>query len=490
MVKRLVVLLVLLGACPAAAHGASWKSGGTIFADTPIFGALETAVDRSGNTLFAYPGGFNGGGVFARARPSGGPVAPRQTLSGADAQQPHLAANAKGEALVAWSEASPGTGSSLPDRELAALRLPGGAFAGPQVLAEGVTVCDDAAAMSNSGYAVVAFTAAAADGRCLPYASLLKPGSDHFDPPVQLSTNRAATPQVALDNRGNALVAWVDKDSDAVLISRYLPHGLGFQTSQRLFVDGQEPAAPDFGPLLLRVSPPTGAAIIAFPSLDGFRKRPAVSIGGTVTSFDPPRLLAGPSSFNSAYDRRVDAAAGADGTLAVVWRGGDRQMRRVKIARVGPGAESITRDDVNAISDLHAAEVALAIADDGRVTVAWSRLSAHGKRDVVEAATCAPSEHCGRPQLLSSNGLPGGVRPEAATSSSGVQFVSWLTPTGVDWAMGSAHTGRFGKAHRLTSATDVAQQRLLRGRHSAMLATVVERATNGMTAKLFTYAER
>jgi hypothetical protein len=355
----------------------------------------------------------------------------------------------------------------------------------------GAGVCDfESAAYSDSGYAIVAFAVAAPGATCLVYAAVRTPGNDHFEAPVQLSATRSQSPQVAVDSEGNALIAWSEPDSRRLQVARYLPREGGFQPAQSLAIDDQKPGLA-YGPLLLRVSEPTGAAIIAFPSLDGVsQKRPAAAIGTTRAGFGRARLLAGPgSSFNNTRDRRFDAAAGADGTLAVVWRGGERQSRRVKIARVGPGAESITRLDTNTISDLHAAEVSVSIADGGRVTVAWSRLSAHGKRHVVEASTCAPSKHCGKPQVLSPNGAQYGAHPEAATSSTGTQYVAWLTQSGVEWARAPKRTGRFGRARRLARAAG-SELHLYRGRRGAMLATVRQQQGSATaTTSLFTYGE-
>jgi hypothetical protein len=475
--KRLVALVALALIVPASACAADWKNAGTI----DPRGSVETAVDAAGNSVFAY----GSAGLFVRSRPRGGPFAPPQKLSDQQVYQYSLAANARGEAAVVWSDGQFEPGP----RELVALRTPAGSFTPPQTLLDGTRSCDpERAAFSDSGYAVVVFNAAQpGENTCLVYASVRAPGSGEFEPPVQLSTANSQAPQVAIDKRGNALVLWSDDEADAIQVVRYLPRDGGFQAPQSVVVPGEKPG-PGWGPLLLRVSAPTGAAIIAFPSLGADGRRPAAAIGSTTAGFGPASGLAGPSSLNS--EDRFEAAAGADGTLAVVWRGGPRR-HRVKIARVGPGAESITSLDTNTISGLHVADVAVAIADGGRVTVAWSRLSAHGKRSTVEAATCAPSERCGKSQHLSFDGPAYGAVPDVATSSAGDQFTAWVTPSGVEWAKAPKRSGKFGKARLLAKALGYLRPSLYRSSRGAMLATVQQGdGSSPPSARLFTYNER
>ena len=73
---------------------------------------------------------------------------------------------------------------------------------------------------------------------------------------------------------------------------------------------------------------------------------------------------------------------------------------------------------------------------------------------------------------------------------SGEAFVTWLTPTAVQWAKAPQRTGRFGKVGRLTGGSGFPTLRLYRGRRGAMLATVEQQANGGPSAKLFTYGER
>jgi hypothetical protein len=233
---------------------------------------------------------------------------------------------------------------------------------------------------------------------------------------------------------------------------------------------------------MLRVSGGTGRAIIAFPTQGPRSFTVAAAVGDTETGFgEAGRISRGAAS-------RFDLAAGAEGTLAIAWRGTSAQ-KRARVARLGPGVNSMSKADRSTFPGLHAVEVAVAIGDTGRVTVAWSRLIAHGHHRSVEAATAAPSRQFTRPQLLSDQGAHLSAALRLATSSTGSQFLTWLEGRfglSVHWARAPARTGKFGRAHPLARREQGFGAELYRGAQGAMLLVLQQAGA----WRLFTFGER
>jgi hypothetical protein len=233
---------------------------------------------------------------------------------------------------------------------------------------------------------------------------------------------------------------------------------------------------------MLRVSARTGRAIIAFPTQGAQSFTIAAAAGDTQTGFGAAGRIA------QAAASKFDLAAGADGTLALAWRGTSK-LKHARVARLGPAVSSLSKAERFTFPGLHAVEVAVAIGDTGRVTVAWSRLIAHGHYRSVETATAPPSRQFTRPQLMSARGghLSAGLRLE--TSSTGAQFLTWLEGRfglEVHWARAPAATGKFAGAHPLGHGEQGFDAELFRGARGAMLLVLQQAGA----WRLFTFGER
>jgi hypothetical protein len=482
VVKRAALLIALSLLSATSAEAANWKRAGAI-ADSGAF-PLSVTVDRSGGAVIAWQ---DERGLLERARPRGGPFTSTNALAPIAREAPPVAGNASGEALQAWDEGAPGSADQL--REVAALRPPSGEFAPPQTLYEaaaGERICQQASAISASGEALVVFAVSSIGARdqlaCRVYAAVRAPGAALFADPVQLSDATARQLQVAFDKRGNGLVAWGDRLAHSIVVVRH-PAGGGFEPTRTLGVPGELAVPGAGGPLKLQVSSDTGRAIIAFPTQGPRSFTIAAAIGDTQTGFGE----AGRVSRSAAS--RFDLAAGPEGTLALAWRG-PSGLRRAHVVRIEPGVKSMSKADRVTFPGRHAVEVALAINDHGRVTVAWARLIAHGHRRSVDTATAAPSRQFTRPQTLSYEGehLFAGVK--LATSSAGGQFLTWLEGKvghqSVHWARAPADTGKFGRAHPLGRGEVGFGAELFRGARGAMLMVLEQPGA----WRLFTYGEK
>jgi hypothetical protein len=298
---------------------------------------------------------------------------------------------------------------------------------------------------------------------------------------VQLSDATARTLQVALDDRGNGLVAWGDRLAHDVVVVRH-PAGGGFSPTQTLGIPGELAVPGAGGPLMLRVSAGTGRAIIAFPTQGERSFTVAAAVGNTETGFGAAGRI------SKAAASRFELAAGAEGTLAIAWRGTSEQ-KHARVARLGPGVTTLSKADRSTFPGIHAVEVAVTIGDTGRVTVTWSRLIAHGHYRSVEAATAQTSRPFTRPQLLSDKGghLSAGLR--LATSSTGSPFLTWLEGRfglSVHWARAPAGTGKFARGRPLGRREQGFGVELFRGARGAMLLVLQQAGA----WRVFTYGER
>ena len=495
MRTRSALVLALFLLAPAGAQAAAWKPAGAI---TPgETAAFNWTVDEQGGALFARQ---FGGALDVRARPRGGPIGPAQTLTSYATGSAPLAANRLGEAVQAYSETDPGP--SYAWHQLVALRRPGGDFAAPQTLFSGAgyadSICEQAAAIGDSGEAVVAFSVNVPNAPrsiCRVYVAVRSPGSDAFQAPTELpdSASRPGTLQAGMDARGNALVAWVDPTTNKAEVVRH-PAGGALEPAQALGPEdeGEDVVAGVFGPLLLRVSAPTGKAILAFPAQPRtFADRKVeAAVGDTTSGFGKAAKVSSDGNVQLRRLHSFTAVAGADGTRAVAWRGGPPQDRRIEVAVAGRSARKISRRDTKALPGSHAEEVAVAMTDQGRVTVAQTRLLRNHRRS-VEVATRTGPRRFTKPQVLSALGPRYGALGDLATDSAGKPFLMWFEGTDarstLHWAAGSTKRAAFGRARRIAADGPFSDVELKHGAGTSMLAAV---ALPGKPWVLLTYGER
>jgi hypothetical protein len=370
-----------------------------------------------------------------------------------------------------------------------AVRRAGGGFEQPQALFDGGPtqgICFVNTAMSSGGEALVVFgvtTSPTTASACRPYAAVRRPGYDRFDDASQLDPGDSNfVPQIALDDRGNGLIAWRGDGTTTVKLARHAAGG-GFDRLPDVAVAG-ETVPVEGGALVLRASP-AGRALLGFPSsANGGHVHVAAAVGDITTGFGRAEVLSGPADLSSpelgAY---FDGGAGADGTLALTWRSSGRGHTRTQAAYIGPGDSRLTSRQTVSVSGYGIQSPQLVVTDKGRVTVTWLRLVHNGVR-AIEAAS-ADGGRFGSAQRLASEGV--GVRPGPviAVSSRGEQYIAWNStdpspPVGysvIRGARASSGTGRFGRALDVLRARtnineQVADVQLYPAADGAMLAAV------------------
>jgi hypothetical protein len=180
----------------------------------------HVAMDRAGDAVVVWSS-FNGADriVQAAARPAGGSFTAPVNLSapGQDAREPHVALDAAGDAVVVW-ERFVGTLSitPVPTRSIvqAAVRVAGGGFStAVDVSDEPGTFPSPTAspqvAMDAVGGAVVAWQGF--NGRESIVEASVRPVGGSFSPRIKLSAagQGGIQPKLAMDQAGDAVAVWL-----------------------------------------------------------------------------------------------------------------------------------------------------------------------------------------------------------------------------------------------------------------------------------------
>ena len=228
------------------------------------------------------------------------------------------------------------------------------------------------ATASPRGDVLVAWATASCDKGCDPHppvqAAFRPAGSDHFDPPAQLSAPGTGgdTPFVAIDPAGNALVAWLSVAHDRAHLNYALrPEGRGFGA----------PVAVGAGSDILGYDIAASATGRIAAVWSQYGRGPAELTQGTIAQGLGVPMRLGPAR---ARNPRV-ALDGARG--AVMWTTGTSRHRVLRLAPLEGAPRTIARGPIRAPK--------LSVQRDGRRLVTW-RESGKGENS-LHAALVSPS---------------------------------------------------------------------------------------------------
>ncbi|HEV7587301.1 MAG TPA: hypothetical protein VGO40_04145 [Longimicrobium sp.] len=177
----------------------------------------EVTVDARGDAIAAWEGRL---GVEAAIKPLGGGWGSPQivgTPRGEEPQEPQVASDASGGAIVVAPVQAHGKGST---GIRAAVRPAGGSFSAPRTISHDRELAlDPQIAMNARGDAIVAWDAQVASG-CLVRAAFRSAGGDWGAPRTVPDGHEVCrgNHQVAIDERGNAIVAWAVMRGSTVLV--------------------------------------------------------------------------------------------------------------------------------------------------------------------------------------------------------------------------------------------------------------------------------
>jgi hypothetical protein len=215
--------------------GGSWLAPQTVA--TPGGDEPQVASDTSGDAIVVAPrqGPGHSTGIQAVLRPSGGTFLPAQRIStpGNDFH-PRIAMNARGDALVAW-ERDAARGCLVE----AAFRPANGRWSKPRVLRDAHVGCpaDQHVAIDGRGDAIVVWLAQRGRTQFVESASRSANGRWTTRRILAEAPLIDETVDVGMDTRGDAMVVWHEealKGGGSAIWARIRPAGRGWGTAQTI----------------------------------------------------------------------------------------------------------------------------------------------------------------------------------------------------------------------------------------------------------------
>lgn len=205
--------------------------------------APQVASDSSGDAIVVAPLQAHGQastGIQGAVRLAGGMFSPAQTISHhrEEALDPRIAMNARGDAIVAWDVQVP-KGCLL----RSAFRSVGGAWGAPQTVPGEHEFCRGShrVAIDERGDAIVAWMAMQGSTTLVEIATRDANGRWSAQPAIGRASAVAEPPgpaQVGMDPRGDAIVVWVDPalvlGGRRSLWARIRPVGRGWRAKERI----------------------------------------------------------------------------------------------------------------------------------------------------------------------------------------------------------------------------------------------------------------
>ena len=202
------------------------------------------AIDESGNALVVWTRSDGANlRIQGSYRPRWKEFEPAVDVSAAgnDASQPQVAFDRKGNALAIWTASD---GANL--RVQSALRPKWDEFESPETVSvAGLDAFEPQVAFDPDRNAIAVWTQS--DGVNTRIAAAYRPKWNDFGAPVTISAagEDAFEPQVAVDEKGNALAIWTRSDGVNLRIqSAFKPRGNGFRTPETISSGGQDAFEP------------------------------------------------------------------------------------------------------------------------------------------------------------------------------------------------------------------------------------------------------
>jgi hypothetical protein len=239
----------------------TWTAAETLSGDT-AYGA-QVALDPAGNALAVWERFDNSSTSFlvqASARPAGGAWEAPQNLSapGHDANNPQVALDAAGNAIVVWQRWN---GATMVVQ--GAVRPFGGAWQAAQDLSSGYAT-DPQVALDPAGDAVAVWQYF--NGSNTIVQAVTRPAGGAWSTPQDISAagQSVSFPQVAVDAAGNAIAVWARSNgSNTIVQAAARPVEGAWGSPQDLSAPGQNADLPE-----VAVSP-AGDAVAVWQRSDG-----------------------------------------------------------------------------------------------------------------------------------------------------------------------------------------------------------------------------
>jgi RNA polymerase sigma factor (sigma-70 family) len=393
--------------------GPTWQSPALVSDPGENAYSPDVALDDSGDG-FAVWQRFDGANfrVQVAYRSAGGSFGSAQTLStpGYPAMAPKIAVNGQGDAVALWQQWNSGSNGVT----YAAYRPAGGAFGAAQMLSDPAHSASGArVAIDEQGNVFAAWTAD--DGVNYRAYVAYRPAGGSFGAAQAVSApgNHAQNPVVAVDDQGDALVAWQRSDgSNERTQAAYRPAGGSFGAPETLSAAGADAPNPE---VQMNAD---GNAIVVWGRGDYTNRlvqtayRPAGGSFGTVETISDP----GENVYN------WHAAIDGRGNSVAVWERLVSSHESVQTAYRPAGAAFGAADTISE-AGTEATDPQVAIDDQGNAVAVWSR--AVSPTDLtVQSAFRPAGGSFDSPQIISGAGLVI-MNPQVAINDRGDTLAAW-----------------------------------------------------------------
>jgi PKD repeat protein len=307
---------------------------------------------------------------------------------GQNAVVPQVAMNQGGNAVAVWRR-SDGTNT----RVQAAVRPAGGSFSAPvNISAAGQDANSPQVAIDQAGDAVAVWTRS--DGANVRIQTASRPAGGSFSAPVNISAagQDAFNPQVAMNQGGDAVAVWrrSDGSNDRVQAASRAAGG-GFSAPVNLSVAGKDTHDPQ-----VAIDEP-GDAVAVWTRFDGANDRVQAASRAGGGGFSAPDNLsaAGQTAFNPQV--AMDQGGGA----VAVWERFDGANERVQAA-IRPSGGAFSAPVNLSAAGQPAGNAQVAIDAGGDAVAVWQRFN--GANNIVQAAIRSAGGAFSAPVNLSATG--------------------------------------------------------------------------------------
>ena len=331
--------------------------------------------------------------------------------TGGDASAQQVAVNAGNDAAFVWIQDAGGTGEVK-----ARLRTDNRLGAVEHVSDIGVSTDEPAFAIEPDGDAVIAWERTVTSGHSVIEARTL--GTDGTLGPIHtVSTNTqqyATSPRVAVDDAGNAVVAWSESTGwESEARARTL------SASGRLGQAVLEVSTPGVDAGIAQVGyDASGVATLAYTESDGtYQLAKARTLSATDVLGSPKTLSVAPYSAIG-----LDMAIEDDGDKVFVWSqivDSDIVIQSRTLSATGTLGEDIQTLSSTGV-DSHYPQVG--VDDDGDAVATWLRVDAPEYQ--VQAITLTAGGNPGKPLTLSQPGRAAWT-PDVAVAGNGTAVFTW-----------------------------------------------------------------
>ncbi|MDQ3990774.1 MAG: hypothetical protein M3245_00485 [Actinomycetota bacterium] len=413
VLRRLTVVIALvatiLGVLPGPDVGATppeTLSAAGQKADFP-----EVAVDQDGDAVIVWKA-FDGANfrVQARRRSAAGALSPTQTVSaaGEDADYPQVAVDQDGDAVVVWARFD-GTNSRVQARR----RSAAGALSPVQALSvAGQSANRPQVAVDQDGHAVIVWQIW--DGATWRVQARRRSAGGALSPVQTLSTagQDAYYPQVAVDQDGHAVVVWQRFDGTTFSVQARRRSAAGaLSPVETLSAAGQNAHVPQVA------VDQDGDAVIAWHGFDGTNSRIQARRRSKAGALSAVKKLS--AAGRDAHGAQV--AVDQDGHAVIVWERHDGTNWRIQAMRRS-AAGALSAVQTLSAAGQSADDPHVAVDADGHAVIVWERHDGTSYR--VQARRRSAAGALSAVQTLSAAGQSA-QESEVAVDQDGDAVIVW-----------------------------------------------------------------